>query len=73
MTNYTHPVVFLYYNSSINLAELVDPYSVDEIGNAILKCMEKDISNSDMLNFMRDNYSLEACSKKIIDALNNVK
>lgn len=54
-------------------AELVDPYSVDEIGNAILKCMEKDISNSDMLNFMRDNYSLEACSKKIIDALNNVK
>lgn len=50
-------------------AELVDPYSIDEIGTAVIKCMNKDFSKSDMLNFIRDNYSLEACSKKIVDTL----
>ena len=50
-------------------AELVNPYSVDEIGKAIVKCLHKDFSQSTMIDFIRDNYSLEACSKKMVDAL----
>lgn len=50
-------------------ATLVDPYSVDDIGKAVLKCMNKDFSESTMLDFIRNNYSLEACSKKLISAL----
>lgn len=51
-------------------AELVDPYNVDEIGMAIVKCLAKDSSQSNMLDFIRDNYSLEACTRKLINALN---
>ena len=50
-------------------AELVDPYSVDEIGRAVVKCLHKDFSKSTMIDFIRDNYSLEACSKKLVDVL----
>lgn len=50
-------------------AELVDPYCVDEIGKAVLKCMHKDFSKSNMLDFIRENYSLEACSMKLVEAL----
>jgi glycosyltransferase involved in cell wall biosynthesis len=50
-------------------ATLVDPYSVDDIGKAVLKCMSKDFSKPTMLDFIRDNYSCEACSKKLISAL----
>lgn len=50
-------------------AELVNPYNVDEIGHAIVKCMAKDSSQSKMLDFVRSNYSLEACTKKLINAL----
>lgn len=50
-------------------AELVDPYNTDEIGLAVLKCMNKDLSKSNMLEFIRNNYSLEACTKKLIASL----
>lgn len=50
-------------------AELVNPYSVDEIGTGVLKCMKKDFSKSGMLDFIRENYTIEACSKKLINAL----
>lgn len=50
-------------------AELVDPYNTDEIGLAVLKCMNKDFSKSNMLEFIRNNYSLEACTKKLIASL----
>lgn len=50
-------------------AELVDPYNTDEIGLAVLKCMNNDLSKSNMLEFIRNNYSLEACTKKLIASL----
>jgi glycosyltransferase involved in cell wall biosynthesis len=50
-------------------ATLVDPYSVDDIGKAVLSCLSKDSRKSTMLDFIRNNYSLEACSKKLINAL----
>ena len=50
-------------------AELVNPYSVDEIGKAVTKCLNKDFSKSSMIDFIRKNYSLEACSRKLQAAL----
>lgn len=50
-------------------AELVDPYSIDEIGKAVVKCMSKDFTKSNMLNFIRSNYSLESCTNDLINAL----
>lgn len=50
-------------------AELVNPYNIDDIGKAIVKCLNKDLSQSLMLNFIRENYSLEACTRKLIKAL----
>lgn len=50
-------------------AELVNPYKIDDIGQAIVKCLRKDVSRSKMISFIKDNYSLEACSKKLISAL----
>lgn len=50
-------------------AELVNPYSIDEIGKAVVKCLNKDFSKSSMIDFIRKNYSLEACSRKLQDVL----
>ena len=50
-------------------AELVNPYNIDEIGKAIVKCLNKDLSQSSMLDFIKENYSLEACTRKLIEAL----
>lgn len=50
-------------------AELVNPYNIDDIGKAVIKCLRKDVSKSKMISFIKDNYSLEACSKKLINAL----
>lgn len=54
-------------------AELVNPYSVDEIGKAVVKCLQKDFSKSTMIDFIRENYSLEACSQKLLEALDKAK
>jgi glycosyltransferase involved in cell wall biosynthesis len=51
-----------YYNG---LAELVDPFSIDDIGMAIIKCLEKGKSQPKLLNFIKEEYSLYACSKKL--------
>lgn len=45
------------------LAELVDPFSVDIIGNAIVKCLYQGKSQPKLLDFIKENYSLEACTK----------
>lgn len=50
-------------------AELVDPYSVDEIGNAVVKCINSGNSQPELLQFIKDNYTMEACSKKLENAL----
>ena len=50
------------------LAELVDPYSIDSIGLAVLKCMEGK-SQPELLDFINDNYTLRACTKKLVESL----
>ena len=49
-----------YYNG---LAELVNPFSVDEIGAAIVKCLNQGKSQPDLFNFIKEHYSMEPCSK----------
>lgn len=67
LTNLGAPKEYWYGN-----AELVNPYDVDDIGNAILRCMNKDFSKSTMLDFIRNNYSLSACSKKLEQTFYNI-
>ena len=54
-------------------ARLVDPYSVDEIGQAIVKSLDEGYSQPELLKFVSENYSLEACSKRLADALCQTK
>lgn len=46
-------------------AEIIDPYSVDEIGKAVVKLMEKNVYQPGLLDYMKNNFSAEACSKKL--------
>ena len=51
-----------YYNG---MAELVDPFSVDEIGIAIVKCLKEGNSQPKLMEYIKNEYSLESCSKKL--------
>lgn len=53
-------------------AELVDPTSIDDIGKGILSCLQKGKSQPELLNFIKKNYSLNACSKKLEQAIHNI-
>ena len=55
-----------YYNG---MAELVDPFSVDEIGKAVTKCMNEGKSQPALLSFIKDEYSITSCSKKLEAAI----
>ena len=49
---------------------LVDPTSVDEIGQAIMKCLNGEYKKQpELMSFIKDNYSIKSCSEKIIEAL----
>lgn len=50
-------------------AELVNPYSVDEIGKAVVKLLKEGKSQPHLLKFIDNNYSLRACSEKLELAL----
>ncbi len=50
-------------------AELVNPYSIDEIGQAIQKCLKYGKAQPTLLKFIKENYSVETCSKLIVKAL----
>lgn len=50
-------------------AELVNPYSIDEIGQAVMKLLNEGKSQPELLSFMKTNYTSEACSKMLEDAL----
>ena len=55
-------------------AFLVDPYSVDDIGKGVLRCMNGEfIAQPELMGFVEDNYSLRACTQKIIDALKTME
>lgn len=48
-----------------NHAEIINPYSVDEIGKAVVKLLNKNVYQPELLGYMKDNFSPEACSKKL--------
>lgn len=46
-------------------AEIINPYSIDEIGSAIVKLLHNNVYQPKLLGYMKDNFSPEACSKKL--------
>lgn len=50
-------------------AEIINPYSVDDIGRAVMKLMERNVYQPALLDYMKNNFSAEACSKKLEKAL----
>lgn len=59
-----------YYNG---MAELVDPFSVDEIGQGIVKCMRDGRSQPGLLEFMKERYSLMSSTRKLEEAIMSAK
>lgn len=49
-------------------AYLVNPKSVDEIGQACLQALHGD-KQPELLEYVREHYSMEACTKQLIEAL----
>ena len=54
-----------YYNGR---AYLVNPKSVDEIGQACVKALNGD-KQPELLEYVREHYSMEACTKQLVEAL----
>jgi len=52
-------------------AEIVNPYSVDEIGKAIKKLLDRNVYQPELLDYMKSNFSPEACSKRLESVLYN--
>ena len=52
-----------------NHAEIINPYSVDEIGQAVMKLMDGNVYQPELLDYMKNNFSASACSKKLEKAL----
>lgn len=50
-------------------AEIINPYSVDDIGRAVMKLMERNVYQPALLDYMKSNFSAEACSKQLEKAL----
>lgn len=50
-------------------AEIINPYSVDDIGQAVMKLMERNVYQPALLDYMKNNFSAEACSKQLEKAL----
>ena len=50
----------------------VNPFSVDSIGEAITKAMSRDDAQPQLMNYIRDHYSLENSVKKLIECYRNV-
>lgn len=50
-------------------AYLVNPKSVEEIGNACIEALHRGNKQPDLLHFVRENYSLEACSKLLAKSI----
>lgn len=50
-------------------AEIINPYSVDDIGRGVMKLMERNVYQPALLDYMKNNFSAEACSKQLEKAL----
>lgn len=55
-----------YYDGN---AKLVDPYSVDEIGLAVVECLNHGFSQPHLSTFIKEKYSLKACSLQLEKAI----
>ena len=55
-----------YYNG---FAYLVDPKSVDEIGQACVDALEHGTKQPQLLHYVKENYSPEVCTQKLLKAL----
>ena len=64
LTNDGGPKYYLKYH-----AEIINPYSVDDIGRAVMKLMERNVYQPALLDYMKNNFSAEACSKQLEKAL----
>ena len=50
-------------------AEIINPYSVDDIGQAVIKLMDGNVYQPELLDYMKNNFSAKACSKQLEKAL----
>lgn len=50
-------------------AEIINPYSVEEIGKAVVKLLANNVYQPELMSYMKQNFSPEACSKKLEKAL----
>ena len=58
-----------YYN---DMAEIVNPYSVDEIGQACMRLLNGRTYQPELRKYIEDNYSLDVISDKLISVYNNL-
>lgn len=52
---------------------LVDPYQVDEIGQAIVKSLDEGFAQPELMHFVDEHYSLLSCMKQVADALQTME
>lgn len=46
-------------------AEIINPYSVDEIGKAVVKLLANNVYQPELLDYMKNNFSPVVCSRKL--------
>ena len=59
-----------YYPSG--LAQIVDPYNIDNIGNAIIKALSDNESQPTLKNHLENNYNVSICTDNLINYYSNV-
>lgn len=59
-----------YYNNE--LANIVNPYDIDDIGNSIVKSLNDDAQQPALRNHIIENYSIDCCIAKLIDSYHKV-
>ena len=53
-------------------AKIIDPYDVHSIGKAVLECLNVGYSQPSLLKYINENYTLNACAKKLEKAILNL-
>jgi|GEM_PF-826486 len=53
-------------------AALINPYSVDEIGQAVVSCLNNGNTQPELLQYIKDNYTIDACTRKLEMALKQI-
>lgn len=53
-------------------AEIVNPYDIDAIGKSTLKLLNNNVYQPELMEYVKSNFSPEACSKKLEDVLSHI-